>query len=98
MKAILLFFLTLNQICIGQPSAKQFVSDNAKRVASINANDTDYSDLHAIGEAIGNKRIVMLGEVYHGDATAFQAKTRLVKFLHEKMGFKVLVFESDFFL
>lgn len=76
---------------------KQFVFENTEPISSINPDDTDFSDLEVIGKAIGNKRVVMLGELYHGDGTAFEAKTRLIKFLHAKMGFNVLVFESDFF-
>jgi erythromycin esterase-like protein len=82
---------------VGQSLVKQFVFENTKSISSINPDDTDLADLKVVGKAIGNKRIVMLGELYHGDGTAFEAKTRLVKFLHEKLGFNILVFESDFF-
>ena len=40
--------------------------------------------------------MVLLGEQDHGDAPTFLAKTRIIKFLHQRMGFDVLVFESDF--
>lgn len=46
---------------------------------------------------VGNARIVMLGELTHGDGTSFALKTTLVKFLHAEMGFDVLVWESGFY-
>lgn len=59
--------------------------------------DAPLSDLDAIGEAVGNARIVQLGEATHGDGTAFEIKARVVQYLHEKRGFDVLVFESGLY-
>ncbi|WP_162789454.1 erythromycin esterase family protein [Altererythrobacter sp. ZODW24] len=63
-------------------------------VSSIDPAHTDYSDLQPLAEAIGEKRIVMLGEASHGDGATFLAKTRIIQFLHQQLGFDVLVFES----
>jgi len=80
-----------------QTSVRAFVAKNQQQVLSIQPSNEDYSDLQTIGDAIGDARIVMLGEQDHGDAPTFLAKTRLIKYLHEKKGFNVLAFEADFF-
>lgn len=66
-------------------------------VRSIDPADTNFTDLAGLRAAIGDARIVLLGEQTHGEGTTFQAKTRLIEFLHEKMGFDVLAFESGFY-
>jgi erythromycin esterase len=81
----------------GQDHIKKYVKDNLISITAIDPDITNFSDLDAIGNAIGNSKIVMLGEQDHGDAPTFLAKTRLIKYLHEKKGFNVIAFESDFF-
>ena len=58
---------------------------------------TDFSDLNALKKAIGSNRVVVLAEQDHGDGSTLLAKTRLVKFLHQQMGFNVIAFEADFY-
>jgi erythromycin esterase len=91
----LFFFLCSNTSA--QKQIKKYIEDNTISISTISPDSTDFSDLEIIGNAIGDSKIVMLGEQDHGDASAFLAKTRIVKYLHEKKGFNVLAFESDFF-
>jgi len=70
---------------------------NAAPLRSLEPAETDFSDLEPFGKAVGNARMVMLGEQSHGDGATFRAKTRLIRFLHEHMGFDVLAFESGFY-
>ena len=42
-------------------------------------------------------QVVMLGEPWNGDGGAISLKGKLVEYLHEKKGFDVLIFESDFY-
>ncbi len=57
----------------------------------------DFRDLNSIRDKVKDAQIVMLGEPTHSSGAAIQAKVRLVKFLHEEMGFNVLVMESSMF-
>jgi erythromycin esterase len=77
----------------GRNSLKKYVSP----VRSIDPADTDFSDLAGLKTAIGDARMVLLGEQTHGEGSTFLAKTRIIKFLHEKLGFEVLAFESGFY-
>lgn len=76
-----------------------WLSRNAIQINSIDptiAND-DFADLKPLKAAIGNSRIVVLGEQSHGDGATFLAKGRLIKFLHQRMGFDVLAWEAGLF-
>ena len=74
-----------------------WLQKNTTPVRSLDFAEDDFSDLEPFAQAIGDARIVMLGEQTHGDGTTFLAKARFVRFLHERMGFDVLAFESGLY-
>ena len=63
-------------------------------VRSIDPLDTVYTDLQFLKEELKDVDIIGLGEQSHGDGATFLAKSRLIRFLQEEMGFRVLAFES----
>ena len=74
-----------------------WLQDNVHPVRSIQPGDVDVSDLQRIGQYIGDSRIVVMGEQTNWDGATQLAKTRLVKYLHETMGFDVLALEAGIY-
>ena len=71
--------------------------DRGVPIRSADPADADLDDLLPLKRAIGRARVVLLGEQSHGDGTTFLMKCRLVRFLHEEMGFDVLAWESGLY-
>ncbi len=75
-----------------------WLKKHAAAVRSVDITDNDFSDLQALKAAIGDARIVGLGDRGpHGDGTTWLARGRIVRFLHEQMGFDVILFEAGFY-
>ena len=70
---------------------------NASPIRTVDPADEDWTDLEPIGRAIGDARMVMLGEGSHGDGTTFLFKSRLIRFLHQQHEFSVIVWEAPFY-
>lgn len=56
---------------------------------------TKSQDWEFLKAAIGNKRIVAIGESAHGAKEQSQYQLELIKYLHEEMGFNVLAWETS---
>lgn len=80
-----------------QNQMKEYAIKQTVNIRAIDPSDTVFNDLRTLGDAIGESQIVMLGEQGHGDGSTYLAKTRIIKYLHEKKGFNILAFECDFF-
>lgn len=66
-------------------STIQFTSDLEK-----------FGNLSKLKETLKDVEIIALGENTHGLGEVFKAKTDLVKFLHQELGFNLVLFESGF--
>lgn len=89
---LLLAFIANN--VLGQvPSEDLYVQP----IRSTDARDNDYRDLQFLKELWKDKKLILLGEQSHGEGTVFEAKVRLIKFLHEEMGFEIVAFESGLY-
>lgn len=87
---------------VAAPASKdsrvRWLAENAVPIRSIDAAEgDDFADLMPLVKSIGSARIVQLGEQSHGEGADFKAKVRLVRFLHEVMGFDVLAWESGLY-
>ena len=58
------------------------------------ADNLDYSFLEIV---LKDRNIVLLGEQTHGDGATFDEKVILIKYLHEKLGYNTLAFESGLY-
>lgn len=56
----------------------------------------DFKELTSLREALKDVEIIALGENTHGLGQVFKAKADLVKFLHQELGFNLILFESGF--
>lgn len=59
----------------------------------VTSSKTD-TDLSAFKQLLKNKRVVMLGEFSHGAKEINQFRKDFIKYLHEELGYELLLFES----
>ena len=96
--------LTNDQLQTSSDDNKALVDEDVASWFAINADivrslteDQNFSDLAFMAQVLEEKPLVMLGESSHGVKEYSQAKVRMIKYLHEKLGYNVLAFESGMF-
>lgn len=87
---------------VAQPAPERdprvaWLAKNATPIRTLDLAGDDFSDLEPLRATLQDTRVVMLGEHRHDEGSAYVAKARLVRFLHERMGFNVLAFESGLY-
>jgi len=97
-KLLLLLLLCYANQANAQDTAARvaYLQANALVVRNVEPTNEDYTDLAPLKRSLQEVTIVGLGEPIHYDGSTFKAKTRLVKFLHQELGFSVIAFESGF--
>jgi erythromycin esterase len=63
----------------------------------VNNKDENFEGYAQLKALLNGVEIVMLGEESHGDGTTYETKIKLIKYLHQEMGFDLLVFEAGFY-
>ncbi|WP_282173964.1 erythromycin esterase family protein [Cytobacillus firmus] len=64
------------------------------QINKISCEIRDFNDFSCIDNYIKDKKIVLLGESSHGIGEYYTEKIKMIRYLHEKHGFNVVVLES----
>lgn len=88
-----LFLCTLASFGQNNPAWEKWIQANSLGVSLSDTNDLH--DLSFLKEILKNKKIVFLGENSHGVAEFTLLKSRMIRYLHDSLGFDVLAFESN---
>jgi len=94
---ISLFLLIISGVIIAQQSPPKDIVSKLIDLGEIKTGNEDFEGFEKLKPILKDVEIVMLGEQTHGDGAAFDTKVKLIKFLHQEMGFEILVFESGFY-
>ncbi|MFW5700957.1 MAG: erythromycin esterase family protein [Cyclobacteriaceae bacterium] len=86
-------------ICISNVKAQDNIElDNLfKTIVRIDYDDILNDSLSSVFDDICDKKVILLGEMVHTDETTQLMKNRIIKLLHEKYNYNVLIEETSFF-
>ncbi len=75
--------------------AVDWLRSRAHEVSTAEAGGGDFADLEWLRDAVGEARLVALGEATHGTHEFFAMKLRLLQFLVRELGFTVFAIEAS---
>jgi len=90
-------FLISNLGLFGQSIAFETIKDQLVNLGEVKGENEDFSEYSALKDLLKDVEIVMLGEQSHGEGTTYETKLKLIKYLHEELGYDILAFESGFY-
>lgn len=95
MRSILTILLTCFYLFTFSQTSEEinWIKSHSKEIL---LDDNDYERFEFLDSMLKNKRIVMLGENTHGSSEYPLLKNRIIQYLHEKLGYNVLTWESSF--
>ena len=80
----------------GEARRLEWLRTNSLKIRTIDPADDDFTDLRPLARLIGDRRFVLMGETTHFDGATFDARARLVRFLHQQLGFDVVCIEASY--
>ena len=97
MKSILTSLLLIVSSSISAQNTVDWLKSNVIPISTTDQFINSSKEYEPLKKVLAGKDIILLGEEDHVFASTFESKTKLVKFLHEQMGYTVLVFELDIY-
>jgi erythromycin esterase len=82
-------------MAVGTKKKIEYLKERAVRLKTRKVTKKKFKDLEPLKAMIGDARIVLLGEQSLGHGTTMEMKGRLIRFLHEEMGFNILAWEAN---
>jgi erythromycin esterase len=97
MKYFILLYLTIQNLNSFSQSTLTWLQKNVIPISTTDQYVNSTKEYEPLKKILQGKDIILLGEEDHVFATTFESKTKLIKFLHDEMGFTVLSFEYDLY-
>jgi erythromycin esterase len=97
MKYFISLFLTIQTLNSFCQNTIAWLQKNVLPISTTDQYVNNAKEYEPLKKILQGKDIVLLGEEDHVFATTFESKTKLIKFLHDEMGFTVLAFEYDLY-